>query len=89
METGRAVLQVKKFNMIQISNIFLLQNFVRQNGNAPFFHVMGSQMLLIEAFVTRIKNVVITKTRSLCFEVLWVPERCFVVNYPPGHSTSK
>ena len=44
------------------------------------------------------KNLVITKTRSLCSEVLCEPERCFVVNYHPdtllrskfsrGHSTS-
>ena len=32
METGRAVLQVKKFNMIQNSNIVLLQNLLDKMG---------------------------------------------------------
>ena len=31
----------------------------------------------------------ITKTRSLYLKVLCVPERCFVVHCPAGHSTSK
>ena len=58
--TGRVVSQVKKSNMIQTSNIVLFQGiFACATNNTATYCTLDvwvvTYMLLIEAFVTRIK----------------------------------
>ena len=105
METGRAGLQVKKFNMIKTSNIVLFQNFERKK-NASSADEMGLDKVGMHHFSTldavgsnlyvadrsicnQDENVLITKTRSPYFEVLCAPKHYFVVNCSSGQSTSK
>ena len=75
METGRAVLQVKKFNMIQNSNIVLFQNLLDKMGlDKAGMHcfstldAVASHLHVADRSICdKDQNVVITKTRSLYF----------------------